>query len=270
MERLIQSVLQRLLGFERYLVWFSRVKIRTLRWDRNERDVLHFIEQMPRDAVVLDIGANIGIMTVPIARRVDRGHVHAFEPIPENFAVLRRNVEHFGLFNVTLHHTALGEEEGELRMVMPEEQNVRMQGLSHVVSVQGAESVQGGESVQGAEAGGGRLYTVPQLRLDDVEALHGVPVAGIKIDVENFEQFVFRGGSGLLEKWKPLVYTELGENENRARCFELFEELGYTVGVLERGAIVPFEPARHDAHNFFMCPPGSSGSHGAVGRHAVP
>lgn len=244
MERLLQRLLQRVLGFDRYLVWFSRFKIRMLRWDRNEGDILHFIDRMPVDAVVLDIGANIGIMTVPIARRVRGGHVHAFEPIPENFGALRRNVMHFRLSNVSLHQIALGEQCGRLEMVMPTERRVRMQGLSHAVEVGGAVSGSSGE-----------VYTVEQCRLDDVEALQGVPIAGIKIDVENFEQFVFRGATQILEKWHPLVYAELGPNENRARCFELFQDLGYSVGVLEGGEIVPYRPGRHRHHNFFLCPP---------------
>jgi FkbM family methyltransferase len=244
-ERQIQSLLQRLLGFDRYLRWFSRFKIRVLRWDRNERDVLHFIEQMPVDGVVLDIGANVGIMTVPIARRVREGHVHAFEPIPDNFAALSANVAHFHLDNVSLHQMALGEDQGELEMVMPEEQSVRMQGLSHAVDV----------GPDGAVAG--VRYTVPKERLDDFAGLQGVPVAGIKIDVENFEQFVFRGARRLIEENQPLVYTELGHSENRTACFGFFEDLGYTVGVLESGQVVPFDPRRHDKHNFFMCPPRS-------------
>jgi FkbM family methyltransferase len=248
MERLVQSVLQRVLGFDRYLRWFSRVKIRTLRWDRNERDVLHFISQLPPDGVVLDIGANIGIMTVLMARRVSRGRVHAFEPIPDNFRTLQRNVEHFGLSNVTLHQLALGEEQGELEMVMPEEQHVRMQGLSHVVGAPGSGDPDG------------RRYRVPQVRLDDLDVLADTPIAGIKIDVENFEQYVLRGGRQLLERWHPPIYAELGPNENRTRCLELVGSLGYTPGVLEGGRVVTYEPERHGQHNFFLCPPGAVGS----------
>ena len=248
MERLVQSVLQRVLGFDRYLRWFSRVKIRTLRWDRNERDVLHFISQLPDDGGVRDIGANIGIMTVLMARRVSRGRVHAFEPIPDNFRTLQANVEHFGLTNVSLHQLALGEEQGELQMVMPEEQRVRMQGLSHVVGAPGSGDPEG------------RHYRVPQVRLDDLDVLAATPIAGIKIDVENFEQYVLRGARQLLERWHPPIYAELGPNENRERCLELVESLGYWAGVLEGDRVVPFEPARHSQHNFFLVPPAGTGS----------
>ena len=248
MERLVQSVLQRVLGFDRYLRWFSRVKIRTLRWDRNERDVLHFIEQLPEDGVVLDIGANIGIMTVLLARHDRRGHVHAFEPIPDNFRTLRANVDHFGLANVSEHQLALGDEQGELEMVMPEERRVRMQGLSHVVGAPGS-----GESQ-------GQRYHVPQVRLDDLDGLADTPVTGIKIDVENFEQYVLSGGRQLLERWHPPIYAELGSNETRERCLELVGSLGYWAGVLEDGRVVPFEPGRHGHHNFFLVPPAGTGS----------
>ncbi|MDQ2678877.1 MAG: FkbM family methyltransferase [Actinomycetota bacterium] len=243
MERLIQRMLQRVLGFDRYLFWFSRFKIATLRWDRKEGAVLHFIEHLPRHGVVLDIGANIGIMTVLLARHTTGGVVHAFEPIPDNFRALTRIVSHYRLTNVVLHQMALGDEAGELRMVMPEEDHVRMQGLSHAVGVGAADD--------------GTLYTVPQVRLDDFEALADAEVVGIKIDVENFEQFVFRGGRALLERCRPPVYTELGSDENRDVCFELFGELGYSVGVLDGQRVVDYDPARHDVHNYFMTPPTS-------------
>ena len=243
MERLVQRMLQRVLGFDRYLFWFSRFKIATLRWDRKEGAVLHFISELPTRGVVLDLGANVGIMTVLLARHMTGGVVHAFEPIPDNFRALTRIVEHYGFHNVVLHQMALGEEQGELVMVMPEQEHVRMQGLSHAVAV-------------GSDDGGTR-YTVPQVRLDDIEALSGEDVVGIKIDVENFEQYVFRGGLGLLERCRPPVYTELGSDTNREVCFELFGDLGYTVGVLDGGSVVPYDPERHDVHNYFMTPPAS-------------
>ncbi|MEX0768036.1 MAG: FkbM family methyltransferase, partial [Microthrixaceae bacterium] len=178
---------------------------------------------------------------VLLARRVRLGHVHAFEPIPENFRALTRLVNHFKLTNVSLHHMALGASSGQLEMVMPEQHNVRMQGLSHVV--------QPGQEVDG------RRYSVPQERLDDLDLLQGVQVDGIKIDVEGFEQFVFAGGQELLERCKPVVYAELVEPENRIVSCELFENLGYTVSVAHKTQIVPLDPTKHQSHNLYLIPP---------------
>jgi FkbM family methyltransferase len=240
-ERFIQSVLQRVLGFDRYLFWFSRFKIRTLHRDRNEGDLFRFLSMLSKDAFVLDIGANLGIMTVLISRAVPRGHVHAFEPIPENFRALSKICSHYRLENVTLHQMALGDEEGELQMVMPEQSNVRMQGLSHAVSA-------GEGDVRG------ELYTVPVRRLDDLELFDGRRVDAIKIDVENFELFVFRGGREFLAAHRPLVYSEFWDNDLRLECFELFEGLGYSINLLEDGHLRVVDPEVDRSGNFFLLP----------------
>ncbi len=239
MKKFVQNVLQSVLGFRRYLFVFSLFKIRTLKNDKKEGDFFHFLSLLPTDAKVLDIGANIGIMTALLAKHCTSGVVHAIEPIPENFEALSRICRHFDFTNVRLHQIALGEEEGSLEMVMPEVQNVKMQGLSHVVH----------ESI--TEYNEGRRYSVPQHRLDHledvVENMHA-----IKMDVENFEYYVLKGAEESLRKFKPLIYCELWDNENRAKCFVLLRDIGYAVRVLDAGKLVDFDPQKHHNQNFFF------------------
>ncbi len=53
--------------------------------------------------IVLDIGANIGYYTLIFAKLTGKqGKVFAFEPIPNNFALLKKNVEENGYDNVIL------------------------------------------------------------------------------------------------------------------------------------------------------------------------
>jgi FkbM family methyltransferase len=61
--------------------------------------------------VILDIGANIGIASVYYAERFPRASIYAFEPVPENFSLLERNVQ--GLGRVKAFPVALGEKRGE-------------------------------------------------------------------------------------------------------------------------------------------------------------
>jgi FkbM family methyltransferase len=240
MKKLVQNALQTVLGFRRYLFVFSLFKIYTLRRDKREGDFFHFLSLLPEDAKVLDIGANVGIMTALLAKHCLRGEIHAIEPIPENFAALTRICRHFNFANVRLHQFALGAEEGQLEMVMPEVKNVKMQGLSHVVHA----------SI--TEYNEGRRYAVPQHHLDALpEMMEGVQ--GIKIDVENFEYYVFEGGKELLRKFKPLIYCELWDNENRAKCFDLLRnQLGYKIQVLEGKKLIDFDPKIHQKQNFFF------------------
>jgi FkbM family methyltransferase len=239
MKKLVQNILQSLLGFRRYLFVFSLFKIRTLKRDKKEGDFFHFLSMLPADAKVLDIGANVGIMTALLAKHCKAGEVHAIEPIPENFEALSRICRHFGFANVRLHQFALGESEGQLEMVMPEVQNVKMQGLSHVVH----------ESI--TEYNDGRRYAVPQHRLDALtDIVSGMQA--IKMDVENFEYYVLKGGEAALRQYKPLIYCELWDNENRAHCFALLRDIGYKIMVLEAGKLIDFDPKKHKHQNFFF------------------
>lgn len=245
LKKAIQATFQRILGFERYLFYFSRFKIHTLRWDgpRREGDFNFFLTLLPPDAVVLDIGANIGIMTVLIAKRCPQGRVYAFEPVPENFRALSRVVAHYGLPQVSLHQVALGAETGHIRMAMPVLKGVKMQGLTHVDH--GSIAGYRGEYVH---------YEVPQASLDTWSFPVGSRIHAIKMDVENYEQYVLAGARELLATHRPVLYIELWDNDNRQRCFALLREAGYAIKVLEGRELVTFDPAHHRQHNFFFLP----------------
>lgn len=238
MKNTIKHLLQRMLGFRRYLFLFSWYKVKTLRHDRKERDFFQFLELLPPDSAVLDIGANIGIMTVHLSRHLHSGEVVAFEPMPDNLAALRRIVAYFRLRNVRIFDCALGDSTGMAMMVMPVEQNARQQGLSHVLH----------ESI--TERNEGIRVKVPVRRLDDIPDLCRLRLAGIKIDVENFEYFVLRGGESLLRRHGPVVYAELWNNQNRAQCFDLLGRLGYRINVVVDGALAAFDPSWHRNQNF--------------------
>lgn len=235
--------LQRLLGFERYLFIFSLFKIKTLKWDKMERDFFYFLRQIPNDSVVLDIGANIGIMTYFLSKVRPNVEVVAFEPMPQNIKALKKIIDHFDLQNVNLQEIALGDESGEVEMVMPVLEDVKMQGLSHVVH----------DSITTFNEG--LKFKVPLQKLDDLQLLKsGKRISGIKMDVENFEYFVLKGGKELLKEHKPIVYTELWENENRDKCFELMQSIGYEIHVIEGDLTTIFDSSKHHTQNFIFLP----------------
>lgn len=244
MKSFIKKLLQSLLGFDTYLFLFSIYIIKTLRWNKKEGDFLKFLSIIPSEGTVLDIGANIGIMTVHLGRKFPLSTVHAFEPMPDNLRTLQRIIRHFHLNNVVVHDYALGNKPGKIEMVMPVVNKVKMQGLSHIVH----------ESIESFNEG--KKETVEVKTLDGIE--HQISKSGriqaIKIDVENFEFFVLEGGKNLIEKHKPVIYTELWENENRNKCFEFIRQLNYRIMVLENGQLVDFESSHHKTQNFFFIP----------------
>jgi hypothetical protein len=49
--------------------------------------------RLPRDAICIDVGANIGLTAITLASHCEQGHVYAFEPSPVNCRYLRQNIE---------------------------------------------------------------------------------------------------------------------------------------------------------------------------------
>lgn len=235
----IKYVLQKTLGFQNYLYVFALFKIRTLKKDRKEKDFFHFINFLKdKEGAVLDIGANIGIMSVHLAQKIPNSTIHAFEPIPDNALVLKKMLKRFNLKNVQVHEFALGENEGTVEMILPYNGKTKMQGLSHVKH----------ETID--EWNEGQEFEVPIKMLDKL--FPEDRIQGIKIDVENFEYFVLKGGLKTLEKQKPVIYAELWENKNRDLCFELLHSLSYIAYVIDSNEVVPYDSEKHNKQNFIF------------------
>ena len=80
-------------------------------------ETILFREALQEGMVVVDIGANIGLFSVIAATRVgESGSVIAFEPEPENYALLKKNIEKNKLKNVTLYQKAVADKPGQLTL----------------------------------------------------------------------------------------------------------------------------------------------------------
>lgn len=245
MKNAIKALLQRALGYRRYLRLFAWFKVKTLRHDRREDDFFAFLALLPEDGVVLDVGANLGFLTAHLAAHLRRGQVIAFEPMPDNVHALRDVVRRFALKNVAIESCALADRDGEVEMRLPVEGHARQQGLSHLVR-RGTES-----------RDEGIRFVVPVKRLDGFTFLFapGVNVTGLKIDVEGVEHLVLAGATRLVETHRPLIYLELGEDENTNACLALFRQWDYELTVNVRGMPEPYDRTAHAGRINFLARP---------------
>jgi FkbM family methyltransferase len=158
-------------------------------WEKHFAELFgHLVE--PGDTCV-DVGANVGVHTVRLARLAGRGgRVIAFEPDPEVVQRTRRNVSLNDLANVRVINAAVGERTGEMRLFRPgpSDTNRARASLTHHRYLTGATA------------------TVPVTTLDDV--LAGAPVALIKIDVEGHEDAVLRGAADTVSRHAPSIVFE--------------------------------------------------------------
>ena len=142
---------------------------------------------------VVDIGSQVGYMTLLLAQRVGpTGHVFAFEPMPANFAVLRENVALNAYENVTLVQAAVSNVAGQLRL-----HQLDSRALSATASLV-APAV--------PEAGGIDVATV---RLDEAIPPARRPVRFVKIDVEGAEGWVLEGMADILARDRPILLVEI-------------------------------------------------------------
>ena len=242
MKNLIKNMFQKLLGLENYLFYFSLYTYIKLNNNQHEKELLYFIDIIPNDGVILDIGANIGVTTTAFAKRKADAKIFSFEPIKENQTVFRKIIAYHNLKNVTFFPIALGNSSGTLKMVMPVIGNAKMHGLSHVY-------VEGDEQPWNT----GISYTVPVKKADDIPELRTAgKINAIKIDVENFEFEVLTGARELLIANRPYIYCELWANEKRALTINYIKTLQYKVQVMVDGKLVPY--TNQDVLNFFFIP----------------
>ncbi len=186
---------------------------------------LHLVQHLvTRDKVALDIGANKGTYSYELARHCEA--VHAFEPNPKMFAILRR----WARKPVQVHNLALSDQSGQAELRVPRS----ARGYSNQMGSLSAVTVTGDY----------KAVTVPTRRLDDWVADQNLgPVGFIKIDVEGFEMAVLRGAEQTLRRDRPNLLIELEERHTHSPLPDLIAEVcgyGYQAYVMLGGALRPF------------------------------
>lgn len=166
------------------------------------------------DAVVLDIGANIGAVTLFWAEGRRDIRFHAYEPNPESFAALRKNIDANGLSSqIIAHPEAIGGARGEVNLW---------------VDVPTTLATSYGE----APAEGARKIPVPMITLDDAwERTGRSPIWMLKIDVEGAEGDILEAASDAVLASVSNACIEWHDNivpGVRQRCLKRLEEAGFS------------------------------------------
>lgn len=155
--------------------------------------------------VVVDAGANIGAIAVPLAQAVGpRGKVLAFEPQRLVFQMLCANAVLNGLTNVHAVSSALGAQLGKLYLTTP---NYEREGNFGAVSL-------GRDGLSGAE-----VHTVDLVDLDRLDLM--------KVDVEGMEADVLRGAEKTIARCRPLLYVENDRPQKSEELVELLRSMNY-------------------------------------------
>ena len=197
---------------------------RELRGGEAELRILPFLVDPTRIAV--DAGANKGVYTYWLEQLAS--HVHAYEPNPKMFTVLRRGAG----AKATVHFAALSDQVGEFALRIPK-------------TAKGRYSNQGA-SLNHDKVGDSYGEVMVQTRRLDDEGLDDVGF--LKIDVEGHEMAVLDGARETIKRCRPTLLIEM-EQQHTGRPIETdikrVTDLGYRMLCLHRGILT--SGARFDA-----------------------
>lgn len=172
------------------------------------------LRQMLRPGeVVIEVGANIGTLTIPMARAVGpEGQCFAVEAQPYMYRLLNANAALNGIANLRAINAAAGNEHGFIE-IPPVDYG--RQGNHSAMTLTRAQ-----------RHGEGAANRVPMIRLDDAfSALERISL--IKLDVEGMEPPVLAGATQLIARHRPVIYCEVNWPETFAACKAFLEGVGY-------------------------------------------
>jgi FkbM family methyltransferase len=163
-----------------------------------------------RPGTVVEVGANIGSQTVPLAKAAKAlgADVIAFEPQPFLFQNLCANLALNAVDNVAAWPFACAADPGTAWFKHPDYQRT---GNFGAVSIQ----------TQPLENG----IQVPCVRLDDMTRERTVSL--LKVDVEGFELAVLQGARDVLTNHRPLLYVENDRVANSSALIQYLWKQGY-------------------------------------------
>lgn len=175
-----------------------------------EPELVWIREFLPKKAVILDIGANVGTFLYQLEDRLDHEHIYAFEPNKKLYRRLKR------LFpDMRVLPLALSDENTTAEFKVP------------VINGKMIAS-RGTLNVDYKEKGEEKSYTeqVKVIRLDDWAAIeHFHRLDFIKIDVEGNEMKTLNGAREIVRRFTPVLMVEMEQRHHETPIWREISEV---------------------------------------------
>jgi FkbM family methyltransferase len=150
---------------------------------------------------VLDIGANIGQSSYTFRKIFPNAQIHAFEPNPLIFEILRKNLKKS---KIQIYNLGLGQANSTGKIYIPEYKKVLFTGLGSCTKEQAENYLK--RNIINFNALKFSIF-IQEIEIKTGDSLHFKPDF-IKIDVEGFELGVLRGLMDTIKKYRPIVLVE--------------------------------------------------------------
>ena len=173
---------------------------------------------------VLDIGANVGYYSMLFAKWVgSNGKLIAVEPVPAFMEMLKWNTRQFN--NITYYNYALGLEEKEIHLVVPNPNGYLRTGLANVYDEKETASNEGD------------VFKFSATMKKASELFAGIPsINFIKMDIEGYEEYVLPEMKPVLLKHKPVLQVETW-GTHKPIVEQFMKSIGYVQYELRRNKL---------------------------------
>ena len=182
--------------------------------------IINVVNTLGDNCVFLDIGGNIGLISIPVARFLQskRGKVYTFEPQRIMYYMLAGNVVLNNLTNLYCYNLAVSDKEDWLAIPSVNYFDKNDFGtVTFVNSTIVSDKFVGQEKV--------RTIVIDKLGLDRVDMM--------KIDVEGMEKNVINGAKETIAKFRPLIFVEHFLARPEDRFNEFITNLGYNIHIAD-------------------------------------
>ena len=196
--------------------------------------------RLVRDAnVFLDIGANIGYYSLLAASINPHLKIFSFEPAPEVFSYLKKNIEING-FDIQAEQKAISDKIGSLEFFVSRNPKYVDIADEHLTSTGSFDKSQADRTTIL------ETINVEALTLDEYVAQKGIEkIDLIKLDTEATEHLVLAGAQRVLSEFKPVIFCEVLPGKVEQKIEAAFKAQGYLMYRLGEDRISAVESLAH-------------------------
>ena len=188
-----------------------------------------FISYVKKGDKIIDIGANIGTITLTCSKKTsNEGQVYSIEPNPNTFKFLEKNILLNKVSNVKLFNYAVGDKSGLVDFSI-----IRSDGQSKIIE---------NEFINDPVVLKGKKIQVPVISIDNLikdESIFSL----IKIDVEGYEKFVIQGAKNIIKNTKCIYFEVVEKNYKKygytaKEIYDLLQSYGFQLFLIKERSIV--------------------------------
>jgi len=192
---------------------------------------------IPKDAIIVDVGANFGLMCLPFAQLAPEGRVYAIEPAHYAIEKLNRNLslnpelaKRIEVINAFV--STKSSDHSEMKAIASWKVNGENASTIHPMNMGAVKSAEG----------------VGSITLDDLCKKENLSrLDFVKMDTEGYESDVLKGSAEAIAKYRPQIIFEIGLYSMKERGIDFsffsnyFEKLNYRMYDSASTALITLE-----------------------------